>query len=64
LNFELGAWGLNYIFERGDMMKYRVMATYIFGVQLFAVESDGYILKYCNTREDAEACIKELDTND
>ena len=46
---------------RTEMNKWRVMTTNIFGVQLFAVESDGYILKYCSTREDAEACIKEME---
>ena len=35
------------------MNKWRVMATKIFGVQLFAVETDGYILKYCDTRKEA-----------
>jgi len=45
-------------------MKYRVMATKIFGVQLFAVETDGYILKYCDTKEDAEQCIKEMEGED
>lgn len=43
------------------MNKWRVMATKIFGVQLFAVETDGYILKYCDTKEDAEMCIKEME---
>ena len=38
--------------------------TNIFGVQLFAVESDGYILKYCDTKEDAEMCIKEMEEDD
>ena len=46
------------------MMKYSVMATKIFGVQLFAIESDGYILKYCDTKEDAEMCIKEMEEDD
>ena len=43
------------------MHKSRVMAINIFGVQIFAVESDGYILKYCDTKEDAEMCIKEME---
>ncbi len=43
-------------FERGDMMKYFVVPTVICGVKLFAVEeSDGYVLKYCETKERAEA---------
>ena len=46
------------------MNKWRVMVTNIFGVQLFAVESDGYILKYCDTKEDAEMCIKEMEEDD
>lgn len=29
-----------------------------FGVKLFAVESDGYIHKYCDCRADAESYIK------
>lgn len=45
-------------------MKYFVVPTMVFGVKLFAVEeSDGYVLKYCSTREDAEACIKEMEGN-
>ena len=46
------------------MNKWRVMATNIFGVQLFSVESDGYILKYFDTKEDAEMCIKEMEEDD
>ncbi len=37
-------------------MKYFVVPTVICGVKLFAVEeSDGYVLKYCETKERAEA---------
>jgi hypothetical protein len=43
-------------------MKYFIVPTMVCGVKLFAIEeSDGYVLKYCNTREDAETSIKELD---
>ena len=52
------------IVKASDVMKYRVMATKIFGVQLFAVETDGYILKYCDTKEDDEQCIKEMEKDD
>lgn len=45
------------------MMKYFVVPTVICGVKLFAVEeSDGYVLKYCETKERAEAFIKELES--
>lgn len=44
-------------------MKYFVVPTVICGVQLFAVEEiDGYVLKYCDTRQRAEAFIKELES--
>ena len=53
---------MNYVFERGDVMKYFIVPTMVCGVKLFAIEeSDGYVLRYCNTREDAESCIKELE---
>ena len=43
-------------------MKYFVVPTVICGVKLFAVEeSDGYVLKYCDTKERAESFIKELE---
>ena len=46
-------------------MKYSVVPTMVFGVKLFAVEeSDGYVLKYCDTKEDAEMCIKEMEEDD
>lgn len=42
-------------------MKYFVVPIMVFGVKLFAVEEvGGYVLKYCDTREDAETCIKEM----
>lgn len=44
-------------------MKYFVVPTVICGVKLFAVEeSDGYVLKYRDTRQRAEAFIKELES--
>lgn len=43
-------------------MKYFVVPTVIRGVKLFAVEEgDGYVLKYCDTKERAESFIKELE---
>ena len=45
-------------------MKYFIVPTVIGNVKLFAVESDGYILKYCDTKEDAEMCIKEMEEDD
>jgi len=44
-------------------MKYFIVPTTVCGVKLFAVEeSDGYVLKYCNTRERAEQVIKDLES--
>ena len=43
-------------------MKYFIVPTTVCGVKLFAVEeSDGCVLKYCNTRERAEQVIKDLE---
>ena len=43
-------------------MMYFIVPTVVGNVKFFAVEeSDGYVLKYCSTREDAESCIKELE---
>lgn len=43
-------------------MKYFIVPTVIGNVKLFAVEEvGGYVLKYCSTRKDAEAYIKEDD---
>lgn len=35
------------------MRTYRVLPYDILGVKLYAVESDGYVLKYCDDKEDA-----------
>ena len=36
------------------MINWRVLPYDIFGVKMFAVESDGYIKHYCDTRADAQ----------
>jgi hypothetical protein len=61
---ELDTLTFNDKVRRTEMNKWRVIATNIFGVQLFAVESDGCILKYCDTKEDAEMCIREMEEDD
>lgn len=38
------------------MNNWRVVPYMIFGVKLYAVENNGYIFKYCNTRKDAQDC--------
>ena len=44
-------------------MRYFIVPTVVGNVKLFAIEeSDGYVLKYCSTREDAETCIKEMES--
>ena len=46
--------------ERIKMNNWRVLPMEIFGVKLYAVESSGYIEKYCDTKQDAEEYCKEL----
>ena len=39
---------------------WRVVPYRIYGVSLFAIERDGYILKYCDTKDDACAQCDNL----
>jgi hypothetical protein len=40
---------------------YRVVPYYIFGVRLYSVERfDGYIVKYCDHKVDAQNKVDEL----
>lgn len=42
------------------MRTYRVLPYLILGVKLYAVESDGHILRYCDDKEDALSQCDEL----
>jgi hypothetical protein len=42
------------------MRTYRVVPYDILGVKLYSVESEGYVLKYCDDKEDALSQCDEL----
>ncbi len=42
------------------MSDWRVLPLDIFGVKLYAVERNGHIEKYCDTKKDAENYCKQF----